>query len=132
MPYRVFDAKYEYGEPNGNMIIHGDNLSVLKSLLSEYEGKIRCIYIDPSYNTGNEGWVYNDNVNDPRIRKCLGEVVGSDGEDLSRHDKWLCMKTICKGNLEIIKDPRTAGYRGRSKYRRIYPSDSAFSGTTEE
>lgn len=91
MPYRVLDAKYEYGEPNGNMIIHGDNLSVLKLLLPEYEGKIRCIYIYLSYNTGNEGWVYNDNVNDPRIRKCLGEVVGSEGEDLSRHDKWLCM-----------------------------------------
>ena len=69
------------------MIIHGDNLSALKSLLPQYEGKIRCIYIDPPYNTGNEGWVYNDNVNDPRIRKWLGEVVGSEGEDLSRHDK---------------------------------------------
>lgn len=89
--YCVLDAKYEYGEANGNMIIHGDNLSALKSLLPEYEGKIRCIYIDPPYNTGNEGWVYNDNVNDPRIRKWLGEVVGSEGEDLSRHDKWLCM-----------------------------------------
>ena len=73
------------------MIIHGDNLSALKSLLPRYEGKIRCIYIDPPYNTGNEGWVYNDNVNDPRIRKWLGEVVGTEGEDLSRHDKWLCM-----------------------------------------
>ncbi len=91
VPYRVLDAQYEYGEPDGNMIIHGDNLSALKSLLPEYEGKIRCIYIDPPYNTGNEGWVYNDNVNDPRIRKWLGEVVGSEGEDLSRHDKWLCM-----------------------------------------
>lgn len=91
VPYRVLDAQYEYGEPDGSMIIHGDNLSALKSLLPEYEGKIRCIYIDPPYNTGNEGWVYNDNVNDPRIRKWLGEVVGSEGEDLSRHDKWLCM-----------------------------------------
>lgn len=91
VPYRVLDAKYEYGEADGNMIIHGDNLSALKSLLPEYEGKIRCIYIDPPYNTGNEGWVYNDNVNDPRIKKWLGEVVGSEGEDLSRHDKWLCM-----------------------------------------
>ena len=35
--------------------------------------------------------MYNDNVNDPRIKKWLGEVVGSEGEDLSRHDKWLCM-----------------------------------------
>ena len=91
VPYRVLDPQYEYGESDGNMIIHGDNLSALKSLLPQYEGKIRCIYIDPPYNTGNEGWVYNDNVNDPRIRKWLGAVVGSEGEDLSRHDKWLCM-----------------------------------------
>ncbi|MFU8925111.1 site-specific DNA-methyltransferase [Acinetobacter puyangensis] len=74
-----------------NRIIHGDNLTVLKSLLPEFEGKVNCIYIDPPYNTGNEGWVYNDNVNDPRIKKWLGEVVGKEGEDLSRHDKWLCM-----------------------------------------
>ena len=91
VPYRVLDPQYEYGDADGNMIIHGDNLSALKSLLPQYEGKIRCIYIDPPYNTGNEGWVYNDNVNDPRIRKWLGEVVGCEGEDLSRHDKWLCM-----------------------------------------
>ena len=82
VPYRVLDPQYEYGDADGNMIIHGDNLSALKSLLPQYEGKIRCIYIDPPYNTGNEGWVYNDNVNDPRIRKWLGEVVGSEGEDL--------------------------------------------------
>lgn len=56
-----------------------------------YEGRIKCIYIDPPYNTGNENWVYNDNVNDPHIKKWLGEVVGKEGEDLSRHDKWLCM-----------------------------------------
>lgn len=73
------------------MIIHGDNLLALKSLLPQYEGKVDCIYIDPPYNTGNEKWVYNDNVNDPRIKKWLGEVVGTEGEDLSRHDKWLCM-----------------------------------------
>ena len=74
-----------------NRIIHGDNLEALKSLLPEFEGKINCIYIDPPYNTGNENWVYNDNVNDPKIKKWLGQVVGKEGEDLSRHDKWLCM-----------------------------------------
>jgi adenine-specific DNA-methyltransferase len=63
----------------------------LKSLLPEFEGKVNCIYIDPPYNTGNEGWVYNDAVNDPKIKKWLGEVVGREGEDLTRHDKWLCM-----------------------------------------
>jgi adenine-specific DNA-methyltransferase len=73
------------------MLIHGDNLDALKSLLPRYEGRVKCIYIDPPYNTGNENWVYNDNVNDPKIKKWLGEVVGREGEDLSRHDKWLCM-----------------------------------------
>ncbi|TVZ26751.1 adenine-specific DNA-methyltransferase [Gillisia sp. Hel_I_86] len=100
VPYRVLERKYgftaEKGEQNeptnsGNKIIHGDNLEALKSLLPEYEGKIKCIYIDPPYNTGNESWVYNDNVNHPKIKKWLGEVVGKDGEDLTRHDKWLCM-----------------------------------------
>lgn len=100
VPYRVLEHKYgftadkgEQTEPtnSGNKIIHGDNLEALKSLLPEYEGKIKCIYIDPPYNTGNENWVYNDNVNHPKIKKWLGEVVGKDGEDLSRHDKWLCM-----------------------------------------
>ena len=92
MPYRILDKKYTYNaESSENMIIHGDNLLALKSLLPQYEGKVDCIYIDPPYNTGNEKWVYNDNVNDPKIKKWLGEVVGQEGEDLSRHDKWLCM-----------------------------------------
>ncbi|HUH25793.1 MAG TPA: site-specific DNA-methyltransferase, partial [Flavobacterium sp.] len=105
VPYRVLEHKYgftadastgagkEQTEPtnSGNKIIHGDNLEALKSLLPEYEGKVKCIYIDPPYNTGNESWVYNDNVNHPKIKKWLGEVVGKDGEDLTRHDKWLCM-----------------------------------------
>ncbi len=100
VPYRVLEHKYGFTADNGeqteaaqsgNKIIHGDNLEALKSLLPEYEGKIKCIYIDPPYNTGNENWVYNDNVNHPKIKKWLGEVVGKDGEDLTRHDKWLCM-----------------------------------------
>lgn len=92
VPYRVLDKKYTYnGDTSENMIIHGDNLLALKSLLPKYEGRIDCIYIDPPYNTGNENWVYDDNVNDPHIKKWLGDVVGQEGEDLSRHDKWLCM-----------------------------------------
>jgi len=105
VPYRVLEHKYGFtADPStgsgqeseqptnsGNKIIHGDNLEALKSLLPEYEGKVKCIYIDPPYNTGNESWVYNDNVNHPKIKKWLGEVVGKDGEDLTRHDKWLCM-----------------------------------------
>ena len=100
VPYRVLEHKYGFRAEDsgdqtptnsGNKIIHGDNLEALKSLLPEYEGRVKCIYIDPPYNTGNEKWVYNDNVNDPKIKKWLGEVVGKQGEDLSRHDKWLCM-----------------------------------------
>ena len=72
-----------------NLIIHGDNLKALKALLPMYAGKVKCIYIDPPYNTGNEGWAYNDNVNSPMMQDWLGKVV--DREDLTRHDKWLCM-----------------------------------------
>lgn len=89
-PYHTLEKKYTFGAENSeNMIIKGDNLLALKSLLPQYENKIKCIYIDPPYNTGNENWVYNDNVNSPKIKKWLGEVVAKD--DLSRHDKWLCM-----------------------------------------
>mgnify|MGYP003814156051 CR=1 FL=1 len=72
-----------------NLIIQGDNLIALKALLPIYAGKIKCIYIDPPYNIGNEKWVYNDNVNSPMIREWLGQIV--DKDDLTRHDKWLCM-----------------------------------------
>ncbi|WP_313953486.1 site-specific DNA-methyltransferase [Accumulibacter sp.] len=76
---------------SGNLIVQGDNLHALKALLPRYAGQVKCIYIDPPYNTGNEGWVYNDNVNSPEIRRWLGEVVGKEGETLDRHDRWLCM-----------------------------------------
>ena len=72
-----------------NLIIHGDNLAALKSLLPTYHGKVKCIYIDPPYNTGKEGWAYNDKVNSPLMRDWLGRVV--DRDDLTRHDKWCCM-----------------------------------------
>ena len=91
VPFHILEHVYNFGGSSENKIIHGDNLLALKSLLPEYEGRIKCIYIDPPYNTGNEGWVYNDKVNSPQIKKWLGEVVGKEGEDLSRHDKWLCM-----------------------------------------
>jgi len=80
------------GDPgSGNLIVEGDNLIALKALLPYYCGQIKCIYIDPPYNTGNENWVYNDNVNSPLIREWLGKVVGGEGETLDRHDRWLCM-----------------------------------------
>lgn len=94
VPFHVLNEQYTFNTEesiSNNKIIHGDNLLALKSLLPQYEGKIKCIYIDPPYNTGNEGWVYNDNVNDPKIKKWLAQTVGKEGEDLSRHDKWLCM-----------------------------------------
>ncbi len=72
-----------------NLILEGDNLAALKALLPTFHGKIKCIYIDPPYNTGNEGWAYNDNVNSPMMRDWLGKVV--DRDDLTRHDKWCCM-----------------------------------------
>ena len=76
---------------NDNLIIHGDNLHALKALLPKYAGKIKCIYIDPPYNTGNENWVYNDNVNSPLMQAWLAKHSPVDNEDLERHDKWLCM-----------------------------------------
>ncbi len=79
------------GKDSGNLIVQGDNLHALKALLPRYAGQVKCIYIDPPYNTGNEGWVYNDNVNSPEIRRWLGEVVGKEGETLDRHDRWLSM-----------------------------------------
>jgi len=104
VPYRVLERKYSYDEAgqhdedNGseNMIIHGDNLESLKALLPRYEGRIKCIYIDPPYNTAvsttaNQKWVYSDNVDAPELKRWFGQVVGDEAEDLSRHDKWLCM-----------------------------------------
>ena len=93
VPVRTLEHKYTFNgnTQSENKIIQGDNLEALKALLPQYEGRVNCIYIDPPYNTGNESWVYNDNVKDPRIVKWLGKVVGKENEDLCRHDKWLCM-----------------------------------------
>jgi adenine-specific DNA-methyltransferase len=94
VPFRLLKdvPELSVGDPgSGNLIVQGDNLLALKALLPYYAGKVKCIYIDPPYNTGNEGWVYNDNVNSPEIRRWLGQVVGREGETLDRHDRWLCM-----------------------------------------
>lgn len=74
-----------------NLIIQGDNLHALKSLMPHYAGRIKCIYIDPPYNTGNNGWVYNDNVNSPLMQEWLREQLPANGDDRERHDLWLCM-----------------------------------------
>jgi site-specific DNA-methyltransferase (adenine-specific)/adenine-specific DNA-methyltransferase len=108
VPYRLIhcDGDRSVGEAGeGNLLVEGDNLHALKALLPYYRKRVKCIYIDPPYNTGNEGWVYNDNVNAPEIKKWLGETVGGEAEDLSRHDKWLCMmyprlKLLC----EFLRD----------------------------
>lgn len=94
IPYRLleYDDSLSVGDKeSGNLLIQGDNLHALKALLPYYSGKVKCIYIDPPYNTGEEKWCYNDNVNSPEIRKWFKEVVGNEDEDLTRHDKWLCM-----------------------------------------
>jgi DNA modification methylase len=104
VPYRLIhcDKDKSVGDPDaGNLLVQGDNLEALKALLPYYAGKVKCIYIDPPYNTGNEGWVYNDNVNSPEIKAWLGAVVGKEAEDLSRHDKWLCMMYP---RLRILKE----------------------------
>ena len=76
---------------SSNLLIHGDNLLALKAILPYYRGRVKCVYIDPPYNTGNEDWVYNDNVDSPVIRRWLGKTVGDKAADLARDDKWLCM-----------------------------------------
>ena len=76
---------------SANLLIHGDNLHALKALMPQYAGRVDCVCIDPPYNTGSEGWMYNDNVNSPLMRRWLRENGAVDREDLERHDKWLCM-----------------------------------------
>ena len=91
---------YNKKEPlSDNLIIHGDNLEALKALLPKYAGRVNCIYIDPPYNTGNEGWVYNDNLSDPVFKQWLKKTV--DSEDLERHDKWCCMMWP---RLQLLKE----------------------------
>ena len=95
VPYRPLEPDEDRScnptDTDDNLIIHGDNLHALKALLPRYANRIKCIYIDPPYNTGNEGWVYNDNVNSPLMQQWLTENAPVDNEDLERHDKWLCM-----------------------------------------
>jgi adenine-specific DNA-methyltransferase len=94
VPFRplVMQPEKGIGEPrlDGSLIVQGDNLHALKALLPMYAGKVDCIFIDPPYNTGNEGWAYNDNVNAPMIREWLdANPIGI--EDGLRHDKWCAM-----------------------------------------
>jgi len=116
---------------NDNLIIHGDNLKALKALLPLYGGKIKCIYIDPPYNTGNEGWRYNDNVNSPMMQEWLGKVV--DREDLTRHDKWLCMMVprlrllrdlLCEEGVILVSIDDNEGHHLRSVMDEVFSEDN--------
>jgi len=102
VPFRLLEKnkKLSLGASE-NLIVEGDNLEALKALMPFFHGRIKCIYIDPPYNTGNEKWVYNDRVNSPKIKEWLGKVVGPEGEDLTRHDKWLCMMYP---RLKLLRD----------------------------
>ena len=95
VPYRPLEPdaarSLNPSDEDDNLIIHGDNLDALKALLPRYAGRVKCIYIDPPYNTGNESWSYNDKVNSPLMKAWLKKNSPVDGEDLERHDKWLCM-----------------------------------------
>ena len=94
-------AKGEKPSLDGNLIIEGDNLLALKALLPTHAGRVKCIYIDPPYNTGNEGWVYNDNLTQPQFKEWIGQTVGKEGEDACRHDKWCCMMYP---RLQLLKE----------------------------
>ena len=109
VPYRLVhcDKTLSVGDPEaGNLLVQGDNLEALKALLPYYANSVKAAYIDVPYNTGNKeaeknAWFYNDNVDSPEIREWLGKVVGAEGEDFSRHDKWLCMMYP---RLRLLKD----------------------------
>lgn len=103
VPFRLLKKvkSASVGSNSQNLIIHGDNLEALKALMPFYGNKIKCIYIDPPYNTGNESWAYNDKVNSPKIKKWLGNVVKGESIDLCRHDKWLCMMYP---RIKLLKD----------------------------
>lgn len=106
VPYRVLKANKElsYGEQSKNMIIKGDNLEALKALLPYYKGQVKCIYIDPPYNTGGAFEHYDDNLEHstwlsmmyPRL-ELLRELLSEDGSIWISIDDDEChyLKVIC-------------------------------------
>ena len=140
MPFRLLELVEELscGETNsGNLIMQGDNLHALEALLPRYAEKVKCIYIDPPYNTGvddrdesgkRSGWVYSDSVNSPEIRAWFGKVVGAESDDLSRHDKWLCMM---QQRLALLKNfLKDDGVIFVSIDENEYGNDSIYTGLT--
>lgn len=106
LPYRMLKANAElsYGEQNENMIIKGDNLEALQALLPYYKGQVKCIYIDPPYNTGGAFEHYDDNLEHskwlsliyPRL-ELLRELLSEDGSIWISIDDDEChyLKVIC-------------------------------------
>ena len=102
VPEKSVPAPGRQPDLDDNLILHGDNLEALKALLPRYAGKVDCIYIDPPYNTGTEGWCYNDAVNAPLMREWLKKAANPvERDDLQRHDKWLCMMWP---RLQLLKE----------------------------
>lgn len=99
--YKFFCQDENLANSYENMLIKGDNLIALKTLLPKFKGKINYVYIDPPYNTGNEKWIYNDNANNDKINKWLSEAIGKECHDFSKHDKWLCMMFP---RLQLLKE----------------------------
>ena len=89
----IEDPKYSYGDTeSGNLLIHGDNLLALKALEQEYSGKVKCVCIDPPYNTGNAFDHYDDGVQHSiwlSLMKCrielLWKLLSDDGT------LWICI-----------------------------------------
>jgi len=115
LPYRILKAnpQLSYGEKSENMIIKGDNLEVLYALLPYYKGRIKCIYIDPPYNTGNAFEQYDDNLEHsiwlslmyPRL-ELLRELLAQDGsiwisidDDEGHYLKVICDEIFGRKNF---------------------------------
>jgi adenine-specific DNA-methyltransferase len=115
----IENPEYSYGDTNSeNMLIHGDNLLALKALEQDYAGKVKCIYIDPPYNTGNAFEHYDDGVEHslwlslmkPRL-DILRNLLSKDGSiwisidaDESHYLKVLCDMVFGRNNFidEVI------------------------------
>ncbi|MCB9192190.1 MAG: site-specific DNA-methyltransferase [Flavobacteriales bacterium] len=110
----IENPEYSYGDPDsGNMLIHGDNLLALKALEQDFAGQVKCIYIDPPYNTGNAFEHYDDgiehsewlNLITPRL-KLLRDLLAHDGsiwisidDDESHYLKVLCDEIFGRKNF---------------------------------
>lgn len=111
----IENPEYSYGDPTTqNMLIHGDNLLALKALEQDYAGKVKCIYIDPPYNTGNAFEHYDDGVEhslwlslmSSRL-KILYKLLADDGGSIwitlddneAHYCKVICDEIFGRGNF---------------------------------